>query len=100
MWVNHHLTESLPGIIIALQVIQGGCAMATISLRINDADYNLIQEYVSVNSINLSAFIREAVLDKIEDDLNLDEKRILSARKCAETEKKYDHTEVWEKLGV
>lgn len=74
--------------------------MATISLRVNDADYNLIQEYVSVNCINLSAFIRETVIDRIEQDLNLDETRILAARERARNEKTYDHTEVWKELGI
>lgn len=74
--------------------------MATISVRVNDEDSKLIHDYVSANKLNLSQFVREAVLDKIEDDLKLDEERILRALKTAEKEKKYDHTEVWEMLGV
>lgn len=74
--------------------------MATISLRVNETDAKLIKEYVSVNNINLSSFIRELVLDKIEDDLNLDEERILRALNRLETEEVYDHTEVWDRLGV
>ena len=74
--------------------------MAAISLRLSDADYSLIQNYISVNKLNLSAFIREAVLDKVEQDLSLDESRILAARERAKTEKIYDHTEVWAELGI
>ena len=74
--------------------------MATISLRVTDSDYRLIQNYACVNGINLSAFIREAVLNKIEEDFSLDEERILAARERAKTEKIYDHTEVWEELGI
>ncbi len=74
--------------------------MATISLRLNDEDAKLVQEYVAVNDLNLSSFVRELILDKIEDDLALDEDRILKARARAQTEASYDHTEVWKKLGV
>ena len=74
--------------------------MPTISLRLNDEDAKLVQEYVAVNDLNLSSFVRELILDKIEDELALDEDRIMRARARAEGEATYDHTEVWKKLGV
>ena len=74
--------------------------MATISLRLNDEDAKLVQEYVAVNDLNLSSFVRELILDKIEDDLALDEDRIIKARARSEKEASYDHTEAWKKLGV
>ena len=74
--------------------------MATISLRLNDKDAKLVQEYVAANDLNLSSFVRELILDKIEDDLALDEERIINARTRAANETSYDHTEVWKKLGV
>ena len=74
--------------------------MATISLRLNDEDAKLVQEYVAANNLNLSSFVRELILDKIEDDLALDEERIINARTRAANEASYDHTEVWKKLGV
>ena len=74
--------------------------MATISLRVNDADYNIIQEYVSVNNMSLSSFVREAVLDRIEQDFKLDEARIASARERAHAEAVYSHEDVWKELGV
>ena len=74
--------------------------MATISLRLNDEDAKLVQEYVAVNDLNLSSFVRELILDKIEDDLALDEDRIIKARARSEKEASYDHTEVWKKLGL
>ena len=49
--------------------------MTTISLRVNDDESKLIHDYVSVNQLNMSQFIRDAVLDKIENDLDLDEDR-------------------------
>lgn len=74
--------------------------MTTISLRVNDDESKLIHDYVSVNKLNMSQFIRGAVLDKIESDLKLDEARILDALKKSEQENKYDHSEVWKMLGV
>lgn len=74
--------------------------MTTISLRVNDDESKLIHEYVSINKLNMSQFIREAVLDKIESDFELDEDRILQALEQSKQEKKYDHTEVWKMLGV
>ncbi len=74
--------------------------MTTISLRVNDDESKLIHDYVSVNKLNMSQFIRDAVLDKIESDLKLDEARILDALKKSEQENKYDHNEVWKMLGV
>ena len=40
--------------------------MTTISLRVNDDESKLIHDYVSVNQLNMSPFIRDAALDKIE----------------------------------
>lgn len=74
--------------------------MNTISLRVNDEDSKLIREYVSVNKLNMSQFIRECILDRIEDDLQLDEERILKSVEKAKTEKKYSHVDVWKELGV
>lgn len=74
--------------------------MTTISLRVNDDESKLIHDYVSINQLNMSQFIRDAVLDKIENDLDLDEDRILYAFEKSKQEKTYDHTEVWKMLGV
>ena len=74
--------------------------MSTISLRVSDEENKLIQNYVSANNLNLSSFIRNLVLEKIEEDMKLDEDRILRARALMEKEKIYDHTEVWKELGI
>ncbi len=74
--------------------------MTTISLRVNDEESKLIHDYVSVNQLNMSQFIRDAVLDKIESDFDLDEARILAAFEKSKKENKYDHTDVWKMLGV
>ena len=74
--------------------------MANISFRVQEDDEKLIRDYVSINNLNLSAFIRQAVLEKIEEDLKLDEARILRALEIARQEENYDHTQVWSMLGL
>lgn len=74
--------------------------MATITLRVNEQENKFIKDYVKINNYNLSSFIRDVVLDKIEDDLKIDEKKILSALKKSKKEKTYSHNEVWEELGL
>ena len=74
--------------------------MTTISLRVSDEEEKLIKEYVSLNNLTLSSFVREAVLEKIEKDLKLDEARILKDLERSRKEETYDHTEVWRMLGM
>ena len=74
--------------------------MSAILVRVSPEDSKLIHEYASANNLNISQFIRDAVIDKIEDDLSLDEDRILNALNRSKIEKKYSHEEVWDILGV
>ena len=74
--------------------------MATITLRVNEQENKFIKDYVKINNYNLSSFIRDVVLDRIEDDLSIDEKKILSVLKKSKKEKAYSHNEVWEELGL
>ena len=41
--------------------------MSTISLILNDKDDALIRKYAELHQIDLSTFIRQAVIEKIED---------------------------------
>ena len=45
--------------------------MATISLRLTDAETALIKKYADLNGISLSDLFRSAVLDRIEDEYDL-----------------------------
>lgn len=74
--------------------------MSTISLRLSDDDYSLIAGYAIAKKLNLSDFIRETLIEKIEEDEFFDEEKILEARERSKYEKKYDHTEVWKELGI
>ena len=46
--------------------------MKLITLRINDDDNNLIRNYAKDKNISISELIRQAVLEKIEDEIDLD----------------------------
>ncbi len=74
--------------------------MSTISLRVTEEEARLIKGYASANGLNVSTFIRDLTLDKIEEDFKLDEERILKASKRIGKEKSHEHTDVWKRLGV
>lgn len=74
--------------------------MATISLRLSNDDENLIRNYAKMNKMNLSEFIRDTILDKIEDDLKIDEERILKSLEEAKKSKKIAHQELWSEIGL
>lgn len=44
----------------------------TISVRLNDNDTALIKKYAEINQISVSDLIRRAVLEKIEDEYDLE----------------------------
>ena len=43
----------------------------TISVRLNDKDTELIKAYAQMNNISISDLVRNAVLEKIEDEIDL-----------------------------
>lgn len=45
--------------------------MSTVSLRLNDKDDAIIRKYAEIHNMDLSSFIRQAVLEKIEDEYDL-----------------------------
>ncbi len=45
--------------------------MGIVSLRLNDKDNILIRKYAELHGMDLSAFIRQAVIEKIEDEYDL-----------------------------
>lgn len=74
--------------------------MKTISLRLNDEDNKLIRNFAKINNLNLSEFIRNTLIDTIENSLKLDEERIKKAREKIKTEKTISSEDVWKDLGV
>ena len=45
--------------------------MSMISIRFNDKDDALIRKYTKLHGMDLSTFIRQAAIEKIEDDYDL-----------------------------
>lgn len=74
--------------------------MKTISLRLDDQDEILLKNYTKINNISLSEFVRNAIFEKIEDNLLLDEKKIIAARRKSKKEKSISSEDVWKTLGV
>ncbi len=71
----------------------------TISVRLSDKDTELIKTYAEINNISLSDLIRNAVLEKIEDEYDLEcyKKAVEEYRKNPKT---YTMEEVKEELGL
>ena len=46
--------------------------MGTISLRMDEEDEKLIKEYAKTKNITVSSLFRNAVLEKIEDEIDMD----------------------------
>lgn len=65
----------------------------TISVRLNEEDTELFKKYAELNNVSLSEMIRNAVLEKIEDeyDLKCYQEAITEYRKNPVT---YTHEEV------
>ena len=43
----------------------------TISVRLSDEDAKLIKTYAAINNISISELVRNAILEKIEDEYDL-----------------------------
>ena len=71
----------------------------TVSVRLNDRDTELIKTYAEMNNISVSDLIRNAVLEKIEDEYDLEcyNKAIEEYKKNPKT---YTMEEVIEELGI
>ncbi len=71
----------------------------TISVRLSEKDTELIKSYAKINNISLSDLVRVAVLEKIEDEYDLEsyEKAIKEYNKNPKT---YTMDEVKKELGI
>ena len=71
----------------------------TISVRLNDKDTELIKTYAEINNISLSDLIRNAVLEKIEDEYDLEcYKRAIE--EYNKNPKTYTMEEIKKELGI
>ena len=71
----------------------------TISVRLNDEDTRLMKLYAEMNNISLSDLIRTAVIEKIEDEYDLEcyDKAI---KEYEENPKTFTLDEVKKELGL
>lgn len=46
--------------------------MATISLRVDDRDSKLIRDYAKMKKTSVSDLMRNAIIEKIEDEIDLE----------------------------
>ena len=74
--------------------------MSTLSLRINEDEKKLIDAYTNYTGICFSDFARRAIIEYINEELNIDEDRILKAKKNASINDSIPVDEVFESLGV
>ena len=71
----------------------------TISVRLNEEETKLIKTYAEINNISLSDLVRNAIMEKIEDEYDLEcyEKAIAKYKKNPKT---YTLEEVKKELGL
>ncbi len=71
----------------------------TISLRLNNEDAMLFKNYAQMNGITISELIRQSVIERIEDEYDLEayEKAIIEYKANLKT---YSLDEVEDELGL
>ncbi|MCI9063550.1 MAG: ribbon-helix-helix protein, CopG family [Clostridia bacterium] len=71
----------------------------TISVRLNEKDTELIKAYAEIHGISLSDLIRNAVLEKIEDEYDLECYK-KAMKKYKENPVTYTLEEIEKELGI
>ncbi|WP_203333544.1 type II toxin-antitoxin system RelB family antitoxin [Planococcus beigongshangi] len=70
--------------------------MATISLRVDDRDSKLIRDYAKMKKTSVSDLMRNAIIEKIEDEIDLENfDRVLETM-----DQTYSLDEVKKELGL
>ena len=70
--------------------------MSTISLRLNDRDDELVRKFAAIHNVSVSELIRNAVIEKIENEIDVE----LFDKAVAETKAVYTLDETKKKLGL
>ncbi|WP_088009075.1 type II toxin-antitoxin system RelB family antitoxin [Indiicoccus explosivorum] len=70
--------------------------MATISLRVNDRDSKLIRDYAKMKKTSVSDLMRNATIEKIEDEIDLEN----FDRALASMERTHSLDDVKKELGL
>lgn len=71
----------------------------TISLRLNEKDTKLIKDYAKLNNISISDLFRQTVIEKIEDEIDLDAYN-KAHKEYLKNPKTYTLEEVKKELGL
>ena len=80
-----------------LQCNTKGCVSMSISLRLNDEEDALFRKYAALKKMSVSELIRETVLQRIEDEYDL-EAYDMAVEEYRENPVTYSHREVIEQL--
>lgn len=70
--------------------------MATISLRVDDRDSKLIRDYAKLKKTSVSDLMRNAIIEKIEDEIDVEN----FDRVLANMEKTHSLDDVKKELGL
>ena len=71
-------------------------SMATISLRVDDRDSKLIRDYAKLKKTSVSDLMRNAIIEKIEDEIDVEN----FDRVLANMEKTHSLDDVKKELGL
>jgi uncharacterized protein (DUF1778 family) len=72
--------------------------MSTVSLRLNDKEDSLIRKYAELHNMDLSTFIRQAVIEKIESEYDL--KLFDKVWKEEKDQERISHDDLKKELGL
>lgn len=71
--------------------------MTTMTLRLDEADAQVVRKYAKFEGKSISDFIRDAVFERIEDQEDL---AALRAAAADDDGKRFSHAEVLSELGL
>ena len=83
---------------IDLNIDHRGDIMSTISLRLSEKEDILIRKYAELHHLDLSSFIRETVLEKIEEEYDLS--LFNTVWEQEKNEERIKHQDVKKELGL
>lgn len=71
--------------------------MTTMTLRINDQDSDLIKNYIHLHGLTISEFARQVMLERIEDDYDL---QVLRQAMAEDDGKRLSHEDIMKEFGL
>ncbi|MGF0072042.1 MULTISPECIES: type II toxin-antitoxin system RelB family antitoxin [Streptococcus] len=71
--------------------------MATMTLRINEEDSELIKKYIQLHGLTISEFARQSMIEKIEDEYDL---KILRQAMAEDDGMRISHEELMKEFGL